>query len=31
MVLMSLFAGEQWRHRQNRLVDTGGEEEGGKN
>ena len=28
MVLMSLFAGQQWRCRQNRLLDTGaGEKE----
>ena len=28
MVLMNLFAGQQWRHRQNRLVDTAGEGKG---
>ena len=27
---MKLFAGQQWRHRQNRLVDTVWEEEGGR-
>ena len=31
MVLMNLFAGQQWRHRrENRFVDTGGEGEGEK-
>ena len=29
MVPMKLFAGQQWRHRQNRLVDTVWEGEGG--
>ena len=29
MVPMKLFAGQQWRYRQNRLVDTVWEEEGG--
>ena len=28
MVLMKLFAEQQWRHRQNRLMDTVGEGEG---
>ena len=31
MVLMTLFAGQQWRRRQNRLVETVGEREGGTN
>ena len=26
MVLMNLFAGQQWRHIENRLVDKGGGE-----
>ena len=26
---MNLSAGQQWTHRENRLVDPGGEEEGG--
>ena len=28
MILMSLLAGKQWGHRQNRLMDTGKWEEG---
>ena len=31
MVLMNLFAGQQWRRRQNRLADAAGQEEGGTN
>jgi len=31
MVLMKLIAGQQWRHRENRPVDTVGEGEGGTN
>ena len=32
MVLMNLFAGQQWRYRhRERLVDTVGEGEGGVN
>ena len=30
-VLMNLFAGQQWRCRHSRLVDTMGEGEGGTN
>ena len=28
MVLKDLFAEQQWRHRENRLMDKGGGEEG---
>ena len=29
MVVMNLFAGQQWKHIENRLVDTVGEGERG--
>ena len=29
MVLIKLFAGQQWRQTENRLVDAGGKGEGG--
>ena len=31
MVLMNLFAGQQWKHRENRCVDTVGKGECGMN
>ena len=30
MVLMNLFAGQQWRHKENRLLNTGGGGEQGE-